>query len=182
MRGLPHGLQDARGRAAQRTVLRARLLPGSQVRPREALRTQSEEGRALAAQHDAVRRSALRARCRLFAWVRGRSGSPLTEITRILSPRGLVLVAVPDLEYWKGLYRRESYRYFRPDDLGQQHYVYYRQSSLSKLLSDSGFEVLAESKAQARPGNVAVAAWQGLARALHMRRELYFVARRSATA
>ena len=45
-------------------------------------------------------------------------------------------VAVPDLEYWKGLYRRESYRYFRPDDLGQQHYVYYRRSSLAKLLSE----------------------------------------------
>jgi hypothetical protein len=42
---------------------------------------------------------------------------------------------------------RRSYRYFRPDDLGMQHYIYYSAKSLSLQLERAGFEVLASSKA-----------------------------------
>lgn len=47
----------------------------------------------------------------------------LAELRRVLRPNGRLLIAVPDLDYWKGHLLRRSYRYFRPDDLGQQHCV-----------------------------------------------------------
>ncbi len=71
----------------------------------------------------------------------------LSEIRRVTSAGALVLIAVPDLSYWKGMRRRETYRYFRPDDLGQQHFVYYTQAALVRLLEENGFEVVASSKA-----------------------------------
>ncbi len=71
----------------------------------------------------------------------------LAEVTRVLSPRGVILVAVPNLNYWKGQYRRQTYMYFRPDDLGQQHYVYYSAETLGRLLEESGFDVKSNSKA-----------------------------------
>ncbi|MGA9526385.1 MAG: methyltransferase domain-containing protein [Myxococcaceae bacterium] len=116
----------------------------------------------------------------------------LDEVKRVLAPKGLVLIAVPDLRYWKGLLLRRTYRYFRPDDLGQQHYVYYRQTSLERLLTQVGFEVIAPSKAffmrKKAQGNPVrwlaeslrfgvVALWQLLASILFMRRELYVIAR-----
>lgn len=117
----------------------------------------------------------------------------LAEVRRVLSSGGVTLIAVPNLAYWKGLFRRRQYRYFRPDDLGQQHYVYYTVATLSRLLEANGFEVVATSKAVLRR-NVArqsplhmigeaarfafMATWQALARALLMRRELTLIARR----
>ena len=71
----------------------------------------------------------------------------LAEVKRVLSPGGLVMVLVPSLLYWKGLYRRRTYRYFRPDDLGMQHYVYHTPATLRLQLERAGFEVLAMTKA-----------------------------------
>jgi SAM-dependent methyltransferase len=118
----------------------------------------------------------------------------LAEVRRVLSPNGVTLIAVPDLEYWKGLYQRRGYRYFRPDDLGQQHYVYYTLPSLSRLLGECGFELMAHSKAffrsiEARKSPLhrvtealrfaGYDCWQKTARALRMRRELFVIARRA---
>jgi SAM-dependent methyltransferase len=117
----------------------------------------------------------------------------LAELRRILSPEGRVLIAVPDLNYWKGLYRRRTYRYFRPDDLGQQHYVYYTTGALRRLLESNGFDVLVTSKAYFRPQlakrsilNAATEAVRyaglrigfGLAATLLMRREIFVIARK----
>ena len=117
----------------------------------------------------------------------------LAEVRRVTRPGALLVVAVPDARYWKGLYRRRAYRYFRPDDLGRQHEVYYTDVTLARLLGDCGFTVVARSKAVFR-GSVArrspvhavveglryAALWVGVrvATAVLMRRELFFVARR----
>lgn len=117
----------------------------------------------------------------------------LTELRRILSPGGRVLIAVPDLRYWKGLFQRRTYRYFRPDDLGQQHYVYYTTAALQRLLESNGFEVLVTSKAFFRahlakrsPVSAIAEAFRyaslwigfGLAAALLMRREIFVIAQK----
>ena len=102
-----------------------------------------------------------------------------------------MLIALPNLLYWKGQYRRRDYRYFRPDDLGQQHYVYYTPASLIMLLQRSGLEVVLSSKAHYRRkragGRVirsgleairfaALHGWQALARGLRLQREIFVVA------
>ncbi len=108
----------------------------------------------------------------------------LQEIKRVLSPKGGVLVAVPDLDYWKARWWSQS-RYFQPKRLGRQHYIYYRATHLKQVFESAGFSVRSISKAvfcRRRPRSferlrfVAVAVWQALARALHLRREVIMVA------
>lgn len=118
----------------------------------------------------------------------------LAELHRVLSAGGLALIAVPDLQYWKGSLQRRTYRYFRPDDLGIQHDVYYTEASLGALLEREGFVVLARSKAFRRPAVAsrsplhgawellrtgAYGAWCRLGRALRLRRELWFIVRKA---
>jgi SAM-dependent methyltransferase len=117
----------------------------------------------------------------------------LAEVRRVLARDGVVLIAVPNLRYWKGLWRRRQYRYFRPDDLGRQHYVYYDDATLRRVLAKAGFELLAAGKAVfrrrvARTGPAQAVAeliryassWlcQRLLRALLLRRELFVIAGR----
>ncbi len=71
----------------------------------------------------------------------------LAEVSRVCESGAALLVAVPNVGYWKGRALRRTYRFFRPDDLGAQHYVYYSARSLCRLLEACGFEVVARSKA-----------------------------------
>lgn len=120
-----------------------------------------------------------------------RPARALAEVRRVLRPGGVALIAVPDLHYWKGDRQRQTYRYFRPDDLGRQHYVYYSESSLERLLEQHGFHVLSRSKAIYRSKlagkgpahwiweklrHLVVGLTCTLTRRLRMRRELWFVA------
>ncbi len=121
-------------------------------------------------------------------------GAALAEVSRVCAPGAALLVAVPDLDYWKGRRRRRTYRYFRPDDLGAQHYVYYSVESLCRLLEANGFQVVARSKAFFRARFAArsflhrlfealrygvLAAAYGAARALGLTREVFVLARKA---
>jgi len=117
--------------------------------------------------------------------------SALTEIRRVLRSRGCVLITVPDLNYWKGRLLRKIGRYFKPNDLGRQHYVYYTENSLRKLLEKANFVVCANSKA-VFPGKLfqedllkgarAFFYWfstkivQALAKWFYLRREIFMIA------
>lgn len=115
----------------------------------------------------------------------------LAELRRVLSANGVVLIAVPDARYWKGIWRRTTYRYYRPDDLGAQHYVYYTASTLERLLRENGFQVRFASKAVYRTSRAAksllhslwertryaaLSLWVGVGRALRLQREVYMLA------
>ncbi len=108
----------------------------------------------------------------------------LAEVSRVLTSAGAVLVLVPDPGYWKARRSPRTYRYYRPDDLGRQHAVYYTVPSLSRLLAMNGYRVLADQKFAPRPGQGPLGrllgwAWRLVAR-LGLRRELYLVARKDA--
>jgi len=67
----------------------------------------------------------------------------LAEVRRVTSAGGALVVLVPNLHYFKGILLRRSYRYFRPDDLGMQHYVYYTAATIRRLVEAAGFQVRA---------------------------------------
>ncbi len=117
----------------------------------------------------------------------------VSELRRVLSPGGVALIAVPDVRYWKADTARRTYRYFRPDDLGVQHHVYYSKDTLARLLEGNGFRVAFASKAVYRAHRAArsavhwlwegarfaaLAGWVAVARRLRMQREVYMVASR----
>jgi SAM-dependent methyltransferase len=118
----------------------------------------------------------------------------LAEVSRVSGAPAALIVVVPDLDYWKGRLWRRRARYFRPDDLGRQHYVYYTLATLTALLGRAGYTTRFGTKAIFRR-RVATRGplwalwevcrfatlwtWQALARRLRLRRELFVVATRS---
>lgn len=112
----------------------------------------------------------------------------LEEVRRVLAPGGLVMVMVPSLLYWKGWLLRRTYRYFRPDDLGRQHYFYCTPRTLETLLQSAQYNVLSASKAFVRRHGLpwplewlrfaGLWAWQRAATALFLQREAFAIAQR----
>jgi len=94
----------------------------------------------------------------------------LLEIARVLAPGGAVFISTPNARYWKARRRPGSYKFFRPDGLGRQHYLYFTEGSLRRLLEESGF-------AEGRLGGGLVEALFALAPGL--RKEIIAVARRA---
>ena len=93
----------------------------------------------------------------------------LAEVRRIMTSAGALIIAVPDPAYWKGICFKRRYRYYRPDDLGQQHYVYYSPKSLCHLLTTAGFKVLA--------GNGSII--KKILALLHVNHEILFTAQKT---
>lgn len=122
------------------------------------------------------------------------SSSPataLSEVRRVLSPNGVVVIAVPDVEYIKATMSGPDHKYYAPDHHGREHHVYYSQQTLAQMLERHGFKVQTHSKivrlasrhlgdTLLEPFRLAmVASWQTVAQLTHLRRELFFVAQRS---
>jgi ubiquinone/menaquinone biosynthesis C-methylase UbiE len=93
----------------------------------------------------------------------------LAEVRRVMASAGVLIIAVPDPSYWKGLLFRKRYRYYRPDDLGQQHYVYYSPKSLTRLLTTSGLRVV--------PRNMS--SLKKILALLHINHEILFIAQKN---
>jgi 2-polyprenyl-3-methyl-5-hydroxy-6-metoxy-1,4-benzoquinol methylase len=93
----------------------------------------------------------------------------LAEVRRIMTSAGALIIAVPDLAYWKGIFFKRRYRYYRPDDLGQQHYVYYSPKSLCHLLTTAGFKVLAQNGSSIKK----------ILALLHVNHEILFIAQKT---
>jgi len=65
----------------------------------------------------------------------------LAELHRVLRPGGVVFFDVPDARYHKGQRRRAGYSWYRRNGVGLYHYVYYTPTTLSRLVTQAGFEV-----------------------------------------
>jgi len=64
----------------------------------------------------------------------------LAEVRRVLRPRGVVFVAVPNADYFKAVRSPDTSRFFR-GEAGRDHFLYYTAATLSRLLGEEGFEV-----------------------------------------
>lgn len=115
----------------------------------------------------------------------------LSELARVLKPGGVVLVVVPDAQYWRVSAAPRSGKYFVPDRLGWQHHVYYDIPSLGRGLRDAGLEVVSDDKAMLRrrlakgasaPWEyvrfAALKTWTSVSKATHLRREIQLIARK----
>ncbi len=117
----------------------------------------------------------------------------LREIHRVCSAKACLMIAVPNLHYFKGRFAALRHRYYDPKHAGREHYVYFSRAALIRLLNEQGFEVRAQSKAifrrkEAAKGLAAtfkeaawygiLSTWQALASLLGLRRELFVVAQR----
>jgi len=117
----------------------------------------------------------------------------LVEVRRALRVGGLVLIAVPNLHYFKGRFPKLRHRYYDPNHAGREHFVYYSKRALKRLLEHCGFELCTSSKAVFRKRSAQVsgvdairetgrylglALWQAVATVTSTRRELFVIARR----
>lgn len=61
---------------------------------------------------------------------------------QFLEKDGLLFLNMPDGRYFKARMFKEKYKFYSPDEVGLQHYFYYRPSNLKKLLEKNGFKVV----------------------------------------
>jgi hypothetical protein len=115
----------------------------------------------------------------------------LAEVRRVLKPRGVLFVAVPDARYGKSRRNPQASGYYVPARHGVEHFVYYTPVTATRLLGECGYQVL---KINTHLVQRAAPSWHRMAQAafaplrllgqlladgLTLRKEFWLIARRS---
>lgn len=66
----------------------------------------------------------------------------LENYYNLLEPDGLILINVPNGNYFKAELLKEKCKFFMPQHGGYQHYFYYNLANIKQLLEANGFKVL----------------------------------------
>ncbi len=115
------------------------------------------------------------------------------EVRRVLRPGGGVFIAIPHAGYRKAVAAPQASRYYLPSAHGREHFVYYTPQTLTRLLEQEGFRVVAvnpqllhrRASLLRRAGECLLAPLravaQRLADGLQVRKEFWLVAVRTET-
>jgi len=70
------------------------------------------------------------------------NGKHIDECTRVLKPGGIFVLGTPDYDRWEWVTIEWLYKKVKPDAYGDEHVTIYTFDSLSKALTDRGYEIL----------------------------------------
>lgn len=90
----------------------------------------------------------------------------MREVYRILAAKGIVVIGTPNLGHFQFRAKRENWRHLKP----AEHIFYFRESSLSLLMQNTGFRLARPPiwGGGSFPGSVGAALSCGLSRFVHL--------------